>query len=1072
MKAFFLFILVFFGGVVAAQREIDVQVLNVEHGLSQSVVNDMLVDSKGYLWAGTQNGLNRFDGYQFMVFNNDLHNRFSISSDFITSMAEDATDNLWIGTRTGLNKYESRTQRFIHYGLPSNKLEFPQINIRSLLVDSENFVWVLLPSYLVRINPVDEQMRVFGFSSEVYDSSHCTPRNLYESSSNNIWFVVGKQLVMFDKVFESFEVADFSSTPNIGCLNGVFEHEQTMYVTSEHFVWKVTSMESVRKIRGFQSKIGAFSVFEKQGKVRLVSNIGVFRIKNDSLSMQYRFRSTTGEQPHYFVSAAKIDDNENLWVGTSGKGILKANLSQPKFNSLTLKIAENQFLSDDQISAIYIDDEWYWVGTYEYGINLIHKQNKTVRHINVREHPELIGSDNIYDIRKIAGRYVIATDKGFSILRKKGGKLISEKHERLSIFRAQIYDILPVGNASMFYSYGGKLYEYNFNTAEMQHWTFDMDSETGLTNSFTMARVENDLLFIGTSYGLFRFDRRNQLWDRFLFDYNDTTSISGNDVYAINYSPSGRLWVGTSNGIDFIDDPFEQNLQFNHLTSLRELTIYSIVSDDVYTWIGTGNGLVRYTVADSSLNFFNKADGLPCNEFNIGASFVSNDRLIALGGQGGIVLFHSDSVQLSTYNPHIDVARAVIYNHHGKREVPVYSGVKLDLAVSDFLINIYFTSLDHTAPEKIQYRYKVNNSNWIDVGHQNYASFSNLQPGNYTIKINGTNADRQWSSNIAIIELYVPNPWYSRWWAYTIYFLILLVAILFGIETRTRRLRLTNQVLREKEASAKQVARQKDRLMMLHKNVTESIHYAGRIQRALFPANSTLKRILPYSFVMHRPKDIVSGDFYWVTEIDAKVCIAVVDCTGHGVPGALMSVIAVELLKQTIEKSGFLRPAEILGQVDSGLNKLFFTDEDSDIKDGMDMGICVIDRETLVMEFAGAIHSLYRVKGSSISELKGDRMPVGMAQSVDKFEYTNHFVEFESDDMFYMATDGYPDQFGGKRNKKYKYNRFRNFLISIADHDMDMQQLLLENNFDKWRGNLEQVDDVLVLGFRPLYGAS
>jgi len=1071
MRLAIFYILISFSLSLFGQREEKLQVLNIQHGLSQSVVNDVLIDSKGFLWVGTQNGLNRYDGYDFKIFHNNPQDPYSISSDYINAIAEDANDNLWIGTRTGLNKYDSRKQKFIHYGLPSNSIVFPEINVRSLLVDSENFVWVLLPNYLVRINPMDQEVRIFGFSDERSLDRHCTASALYQSSNGNIWFLKGHQLVMFDKVFGRFDFNPIEVPGFVNCFQNIFEHNNQMYITSDQTVWKYKSGDLLQKVQYFDGQISIFQN-KKDNEVYLVSNKGLYRIKNGAFQKQLTFDFSSSNIERFFVSALTLDSSENLWIATSGKGILKTNISDPKFEVIEQEVKEGNFLSDDQISSIFFDGLYYWIGTYEYGLNFVNSKTRKVTQMTANDRDAVITNDNIYDIKHVGSRAIVATSLGLNVInRNSKGKLVRESHPVLDKLKVHVYEVLPVKSHSMFFSYGGQLHLYDLEEKELQSWMFDMEKDAGIANSFCLENVEDDLVFIGTSHGLFRFDLRNKYWDRFLYHQDDTTSLSGNDVYALDYDRLGRLWVGTANGLDLLDDPFSNDPHFNHITGDQKSTIYSINNTDKHAFVGTGNGLLRIRYSDSTRTLFHKADGLPCDEFNVGATYEFKNGRLAFGGQGGVAFFHPDSLQLSAFNPEVEISGATIYGSRGKREVPVYSGATLDLSVSDFLVNIYFSSLDLTAPQKIEYRYRVNDSDWISIGNQNYASFSNLQPGKYRISVNGTNADRIWSSNIAYLKIQVPRPWYATWWAYSFYTVLFLGALLFGIETRTRRLRLTNQVLRDKEASAKQVSRQNDRLTILHKNVTESMNYASRIQQALFPANNSFKRVIPHSFVMHRPKDIISGDFYWYTEVGAKICIAAVDCTGHGVPGALMSVIAVELLKKTVVQNGHEKPSDILEKMEYQLYELFITEneEEKNISDGMDMGLCMIDRETMTLEFAGAMNSLYNVKNGVLNEIKGDRVPVGMGRALGKHEYTNHYLEFSDEDIFYMASDGYADQFGGPQNKKYKQRRFRNFLLSIARHDMDMQHLLLENNFDKWRGANEQVDDVMVMGFKTQF---
>jgi ligand-binding sensor domain-containing protein/serine phosphatase RsbU (regulator of sigma subunit) len=1062
---FFSFLLILLALRAFPQVNIDLQNINIQEGLSQSVVNDILIDSKGFCWVGTQNGLNRFDGYSFKSFFNNPDNKFSISSDFVTSIAEDADENLWIGTRSGLNKYESRKQRFIHFGLPTNKIIFPEINVRSLLIDNKNFIWVLLPNYLVRINPVDLESKIFSFGDN--NLQYCLATGLYESSSGNIWFVKGNRVVMFDKVFEKFEFFDLNLPKSKSCITSVFEYDSKIFLSTDYDLFEMSVDLAMKHLQRFESKV---FIFQNKNHVYASSTSGLFVFDGVSFHQQLKYNSKATNLNRFLVSVSTIDKSNNLWIGTSGKGILKSSISKPKFNRIEQHVSGDNYLSDDQISSIAADDRYFWISTYEYGLNRVDKKTGKVRVFNTNNTNGLIPVDNIYNVKLIGARLVLSTERGVYVLKKDvRGNLYRDVHKELEALGFHIYNTKLVSDIHLYFAYGGILYQYDYINKTLVSNVFDIDKDIGVASSYSIESVKDDLIFVGTSHGLFRFDLRNKFWDRFIFDRDNNKTISSNVIYALDYDEKGRLWVGTPNGLDYIEDPFSKNPTFIHKLNEKKRTIYSVKNTGVNTWVGTGNGLVRYNTLNDSISEFHKTDGLPCEEFNIGAVYKFDDGRVAFGGQGGVAYFHPDSVHLSSFNPEVEISSAVIYNHKGKRELPVYSGASINLKVSDFLTNIYFSALDHTAPEKNRYRYKVNGSEWVDVGNQNYASFSNLQSGLYKIEINGSNADRLWSSHVAYVSINVPRPWYASWWAYTVYTILVLGLILFSIETRTKRLRLTNQVLKEKEASAKQVAKQKDRLVSLHKDVTESMKYASRIQHALFPTNNAFKRILPHSFVMHRPKDIISGDFYWAVEIGPKLCVTAVDCTGHGVPGALMSVIAIELLKRTILQDSYRKPAEILKQMDMNLQELFATEDDDDqvkIADGMDMGICMIDRETMTLEFSGAVNSLFVVSDGELEEIKGNRVPVGMGKNFENFEYDNHYIEFNEDMIFYLTSDGYPDQFGGVANKKYKYNRFRNFLTTIANHDMDMQQLLLENNFDKWRGANDQVDDVLVIGFK------
>jgi serine phosphatase RsbU (regulator of sigma subunit) len=267
-----------------------------------------------------------------------------------------------------------------------------------------------------------------------------------------------------------------------------------------------------------------------------------------------------------------------------------------------------------------------------------------------------------------------------------------------------------------------------------------------------------------------------------------------------------------------------------------------------------------------------------------------------------------------------------------------------------------------------------------------------------------------------------------------------------------------------------------------NKNILDSINYAKRIQEAILPSEEEFKTILPGSFVLYKPKDVVSGDFYWISKKGNKIFFAAVDCTGHGVPGALMSMIGNTLLNEIVDEKGITKPSFILDMLtESVIKSLKQTGAEGENKDGMDIAICVLENNKL--EFAGANNPLWIVKGSAFGvqsskstlnpepgtlnllEIKGDKQPVGISIS-DAKPFTNHTVDLNPGDRVYIFTDGYADQFGGAKGKKFKYKQLQEKLLSTAARSMKEQKEILDKDFESWKGALEQVDDVLVIGFK------
>lgn len=274
----------------------------------------------------------------------------------------------------------------------------------------------------------------------------------------------------------------------------------------------------------------------------------------------------------------------------------------------------------------------------------------------------------------------------------------------------------------------------------------------------------------------------------------------------------------------------------------------------------------------------------------------------------------------------------------------------------------------------------------------------------------------------------------------------------------------TEEVVRQKQ----EIEVKNKELEVLYKHVTDSIRYAKRIQESILPPESVIRKLLPESFVLFKPKDIVSGDFYWVSEKDDKVLFSAIDCTGHGVPGAFMSLVGYNLLKEIIDSMHELRPAKILDELSAGVRNTLHQFDKSSAKDGMDIALCMIDKKKMELQYAGAFNPLYLVRNNNMQEIKADKLLIGYSYSEDHHEqtYTNHSIKLQKGDSIYITSDGYPDQFGGPRGRKFMVTNFRQLLMDIHQQPIDVQKNALDERFEQWKGAHDQVDDICVMGVK------
>ncbi len=278
-----------------------------------------------------------------------------------------------------------------------------------------------------------------------------------------------------------------------------------------------------------------------------------------------------------------------------------------------------------------------------------------------------------------------------------------------------------------------------------------------------------------------------------------------------------------------------------------------------------------------------------------------------------------------------------------------------------------------------------------------------------------------------------------------------------GLEEKVRE-RTQEVVEKQQEIEEKNL-----KLEKLYDDVTDSIRYAKRLQDTILPPDNYVQDNLDDAFILFKPKDIVSGDFYWMEDTKNSVLIAAADCTGHGVPGAFMSLVSSNLLNKAVNEKGLEEPAAILAEVSKGVTNK--SPETLKSKDGMDVSIIRIDKKKKKLEWAGANNPMYYVRNGEIEQIKADKHAIEVFQDVEK-EFVNHTFDIQEGDVYYIFSDGYPDQFGGPKGRKFMYKRFRNYLAEIHKEPMERQRQLLDQTIEEWRGPSKQIDDILVIGIR------
>jgi serine phosphatase RsbU (regulator of sigma subunit) len=391
------------------------------------------------------------------------------------------------------------------------------------------------------------------------------------------------------------------------------------------------------------------------------------------------------------------------------------------------------------------------------------------------------------------------------------------------------------------------------------------------------------------------------------------------------------------------------------------------------------------------------------------------------------------------------------------------------LRPEDYIFSIEFAALDFSAAQFVRYAFKMEpfEKDWnYSNAERAFATYSTLPAGSYRFRVRSTNAEGVWSSKEAVIEVVVLPPLWQKTWFIALILTIITASLIGFYRYRIVSVEKANAKLEAivQDRTAEVVA-QNDKLLAFRQDITDSIEYARSIQKAMLPRESALKRALPEHFVLYKPRNVVSGDFYWFAEIGDKLLIAVADCTGHGVPGAFMSMIGNNLINEMTKVLGITAPEIILLGLDKGIRSALNQAETGNT-DGMDIGVCVLDNLTRTIQFAGAKIPLLMISNGQAHLLKGNRNSVGGISTGSGELFQKHELAVEQPTVFYLYSDGFQDQFGGKDGRKMRSVNFRNLLVELHTEPMAKQHDLLQKHLTDWMGNHEQVDDILVFGFK------
>ncbi len=1078
-------------------KAVRVILFNVDNGLTQSTITGVIQDSYGFIWIATQDGLNRYDGYSFKTFRNNPLDSSSLSNNFINSICEDRNGNIWLGTNLGLSMLDRRTGKFINYYCKSNNpFSLSDNRIYSVYEDRNGKIWVKTLSSLDRFNSEKKSFTRYPHYNDMFTfSTDPGDFDILEDTKGILWVGTKDGLCFFDRNLNIFK--RFTSDP-IDSKSISSDKIKCIYEDSKENLWigtdnglnlfnrKSNTFDRffVKSNKGNQLQSSIINVVseDRSGMLWIGTDVGFSSFNPNTHNLTNNDDLSANGEKLIASSVTSIFEDKSgiLWIG-SFQGLIKWDRKPSKFKLYSKNSKGNPLFANNLIASLNQDNSGIvWVGTWGSGLfrynpftgdNIQYSTASADRNIcNDFVHTIFINRQN---------ELLIGTRDGIQIYlpsRKQFADYFSYKGiNSFGLFKNnRIYAFVEDRKGSLWIASKIGLFQIKDKTL-IGYYNDPMDT-TSLTSGevYDVIVDKNGFIWAGTLTGLNKIDSETKTITRFVRKdaYSDTQLIS-NEVLCLHEDLNGFIWVGTNNGLHRFDRTTGKFRLYTEDNGLPNNLIYSIEEDNKgQIWFSTNWGLAVINNETDLIKSFDVTDGLQSQEFNLGCSHKSKSGELFFGGISGFNSFYPDSIRSNKTIPNIAITSFELLGTKEKQAVSVDGLKEVVIPKNYSVFTIEFSSLDFTRPENNLYAYQMKglSDQWIDLGTKHSATFSNLKAGTYYFTVKGSNSDLAWNEQGKTLIIIVNISFWKSNLAYGIYGILAVISIIVYLRNRTKHFRKTNQLLKEREYAMAKVEKQKEELTLKNKNITDSINYAKRLQEAIMPSIAHFKKLLPDSFLLYMPKDIVSGDFYWINETKNKIFVAVVDCTGHGVPGAFMSIIGVELLRNITNNQGVNDAAEILNRLNIGVTQTFskeFLEDSALVKDGMDVAFCIIDKENNILQYSGAFSNLYLIRDSKITEIKGNRYSVGMGNNTERQLFSSHYIPIQPEDMLYIFTDGYADQFGGPENKKYKFRRFRHLLLNIHKFPLETQRQYIEDSILEWKGNNEQVDDILIIGIKP-----
>jgi signal transduction histidine kinase/ligand-binding sensor domain-containing protein/DNA-binding response OmpR family regulator len=836
--------------------------IKAEQGLSTNTVFCITQDSRGFLWIGTYDGLNRYDGYNFKIYRNISSDSTSISENKIRAICEDDNGNLWIGTwGGGLNKFDRNTEtftRFMHN--PEDKSSLSHNSVFSIAIDRNGELWIgTAGGGLNKLEKGSNKFIRYNYNPDDDNSIGSDMIfSICKDSMGELWIASHKGgLCKYDYTNDNFlrfnhDPSDPESLSSDALVTIYEDRQSTLWIGTSDAGLNQFNPENQTFKKYYNnssdplslSDNAVYSIYDcKDGNLWIGTYSGGINLFNKDTGKFIRFINYSGVPNSIgdnFVFSIFEDRSGILWLGTWNNGLFTYDSYREKFRNYSYNPNNPNGLNSNSISAIFEDSEGVvWIGTTSEGLNRFDKKENKFRHfLHDPKNPQSISSNIINSIcEDKSGNIWIGTDGGgvnrldkksfkFTAFRNNPGEENCLSSDRITAILIDKYNKLWVGIA------GGGINKYDIANNKFIKFEPDPHDPYSISEGLVYSIYEDrsGALWIGTmGGGLNKFDRQTGRFLHYQHNANDPASLSNNTVSCILEDSEGNIWVGTQGeGINKFDKSSGRFTHYKEVDGLPNNVIYGMIEDDSGNlWISTNKGLSRFNYRLNTFRNYDIEDGLQDNEFNQWSYFKSKHGTMFFGGNNGFNIFHPDSINESTYIVPVLITDfqllhkpvSIGYDARLGKSILSKSIIETEMMELDHnenIISFELTAIDFHSSEKIHYAYYLEGYekdwNYADA-KKRFITYTNLNPGEYTLRVKASNKDGVWNEEGTFLKIIISPPWWATTWAYAIY-IVFFLSVLYGIRRyEMNRLNWKNQVkldevkLKEKEETNRMKSR-------------------------------------------------------------------------------------------------------------------------------------------------------------------------------------------------------------------------------------------------------------------------